>query len=213
LNTKIILITGKKQSGKDTSTHFLIERFKEMGKTAKRYAFADSLKQLCMDYFGLKHSQLFGDDEQKNSLTQFTWESLPIDKQDISKIMHDTGRYPKLTDPMTAREFMQVVGTNIFRHIYPDIWAKFSLKEILLEEMNYAILSDVRFPNEIEIFKEYNPTVIRLLRNKVNSEHRSETALDDYDFSKISNYFEIDNSHMSIPEKNAELERILPNLL
>ncbi len=60
----IIAFAGRKQSGKTTSCEFVQSLFTH--KKTKIYNFADPLKQLCIDIFGLTYNQCYGTDEAKN---------------------------------------------------------------------------------------------------------------------------------------------------
>lgn len=87
---------------------------------------------------------------------------------------------------MTAREFLQKLGTESVRDVlHPDAWvnALFS---------NYAyhdkwVITDCRFPNEAEAIKDRGGIIVRVNRTGVKpiNNHESETSLDDYDFDWI----------------------------
>ena len=81
------------------------------------------------------------------------------------------------------------------------------------EKYHWAIINDCRFPNELDVFKDKNPIVVRLFRNITNSQHESEIALDNYDFKQFSNLYEIDNREMSWEDKNKELDKILERII
>jgi len=108
----------------------------------------------------------------------------------------------------TPRRLLQILGTEAGRKlIHPNIWvnalftkyrpipAKIeNLKEgedILTKEWKVPnwIITDVRFPNEVEAIKRNEGFVIRTNRNSTdNSYHESEIALDDYPFTyKLDN--------------------------
>jgi hypothetical protein len=118
---KILGISGKKQSGKNTSANCLhglslksrglIGDFKivpgkgelavltddgwgvfdvarrdsdfisyadaNMWPHIKLYSFAEGLKDLCIEFFGLKVSQVYGTDKEKNTKTKIRWEDTP----------------------------------------------------------------------------------------------------------------------------------------
>jgi hypothetical protein len=119
-------------------------------------------------------------------------------------------KYPQTSDDfMTARELMQVLGTDIFRKMDEDCWVRATVERINNDNLDFAIVSDARFPNEIEFLLPFDPIVIKLNRNALSNSHISETALDNYDFSLVRNYYEIKNNELTVAQTNAELKRIL----
>ncbi len=147
----------------------------------KSYGFADPLKTICMNLFGLTYEQCYGSEEEKNSNTK------------ISK--------PNGTLVFTARELMQYVGTNMFRILKPDVWTSYCLEQVLEEKSGLAIIGDCRFPNEVEAIRKAGGKVIRFLRCPHPDGHSSEVALDNYNEFD----FVIDNSKMSVEEQNQEV--------
>ena len=105
---------------------------------------------------------------------------------------------------VAPRTVMQYVGTDMFRNqigkILPDIgtniWIEVIKRKILdiwkTNPNQRIVLTDLRFPNEINLIKELNGIIIRVKRNIEKSEdefvviHESETYIDmfkvDYDF-------------------------------
>lgn len=198
--TKIIGISGRKQAGKNTVANFIngnvlknmnmIDNFiinedgqleintkdqngtggwgvfdvtrkdlayinyaeRELWPYIKVYHFADCLKQLCIDLFDLKPNQVYGTDNDKNTKTQYKG--------------------------MTAREFLQYFGTDVMRKIKDDIWVSATIKKILSEGSEIAVIPDVRFPNEVKAIHEQNGIVIRLTRDIYTDNHPCESALD-----------------------------------
>lgn len=151
-----------------TDIEFAIWAANNMWPFVKHYAFASALKDIAMGLFNIPRENLFGTDEQKNAISPYKWEDMP------TKVKGKSG-------PMTYREFMQYFGTNICRKIYPEIWTSRVLADIKAEESLYAIISDARFPNEIEAVKAVGGKVIKLTGGLTGDEHDSEVALDGYD--------------------------------
>lgn len=189
--TKILGFAGRKQSGKTTCSEFVskycngsIEPF----NCAKIYNFADPLKKdICINILGLTHEQCYGEDIDKNTLTNIFWEGKEL----------------------TAREVMQFVGTDIFRKMKTDVWAGATINKINLEKPRLAIIADCRFPNEVEAIKSAGGFVIKLMRNPHNSDHDSETALDlcNYDHNNFD--LVIYNNDLRIVEQNDIILRFL----
>ena len=208
MNTKLIIITGKAQSGKDTSSAFIKSYIERVGKSCEIYPFAYELKRICENLFGLSNDQCWGSNLQKDTKTKFKWSDLPLDHAKIATLMRSESR-PMLHDNLSAREVMQIWGTDIFRRFDQDCWVRAAINRIEADNKDFAIISDARFANEIEFSIKYEPIVIRLTRNILDHAHESETALDDYDFTKIKNHHIIDNSSMTMQEKNTFIESIL----
>lgn len=209
MKTKIIILTGKAQSGKDTSSLFVNSYLTHRGLSSCVYSFANSLKNLCVNVLGLKHNQCWGSNTEKDSKTNFKWSNLPLSQIEINDLVLENNR--SVDCFMTAREVMQVFGTNIFRSFHPDCWVQSTINQINRDKLSFAIISDARFPNEIDLLGLHEPLVIRLTRNVMSNSHESETALDDYVFGANGEYYEIDNSVLSIQETNNRIAIILGN--
>jgi len=159
----------------------------------KIYSFADLLKRdVCMTILGLTHSQCYGSDEEKNTLTHLKWNNMPgYDGQ-------QNGEY------MTARQVMQYIGTEIFRKIDDNIWTNATIRRIHQDAPMLAIIDDCRFPNEVEVVQKANGKVIRFTRNPLENQdqHTSEILLDPdrYDWEKFDAV--IDNKNMDLYEQN-----------
>lgn len=159
---------------------------------AKHYAFATALKELAIGLFGIDKDLVYGTDEQKNQPTQYKWEDMPV------KIKGKSGL-------MSGREFIQYFGTELCRKIYPDIWTDRTMKDIQAEDSNLAVISDVRFENEVQAVQAAGGKVIRLTRSIGDDAHDSETALDKYDgFDGI-----IDTANLGIEDSCQELVKLI----
>lgn len=109
--------------------------------------------------------------------------------------------------PMTAREFMQFFGTDICRKMYEPIWVNSCIRKIQKEQSGLAIIADVRFPNEAKAIEEANGTLIRLTRQVIEDNHSSEVALDDYPFTDY-----IDNRDNSIDSLLVKVKKFYKTL-
>ncbi len=239
MKTKIIALSGKKQSGKSSCTNFIYANYMSavfndidgvgiddkgvlhlqydkrefsfdvfdyyhdlpdqdpfikdviniMSPNVKIYSFADILKKnVCIDILDLKHNQCYGTDNEKNEL---------VDCYQNNK-------------QLTAREVMQIVGTDFFRSISKDIWPKATIKQIQQDAPQVAIINDCRFPNEVDYVQKNNGVVIRLTRDICGpSDHKSENALDkeNYDWNKFD--YILDNADLNITEQSQEIINIL----
>lgn len=191
-----ILLSGKSQSGKSTAVSFIT---KELGeKRVKEYFFAKPLKDFLINVLGLGYLQCYGSNVDKNTYTQIYWESF---SEEIRT------KYKKIRGKMTAREVMEVFGTDICRRLNNSCWALACRREMEFDKIvPFPIISDVRFPDEIEVFADMNPIIIRFLRNPLDRRSEADCSLDSYDFS---NYHIIDNTNMTIQEKNCKIAEIL----
>ena len=157
----------------------------------RSFSFADPLKSIAIQLFGLTEEQCYGTDEDKNTPINIKWENMP-------NVINANGF-------MTAREFLQHFGTDVCRGIKPDIWTSACINRILSSGTELAIVPDVRFPNEVESIQKAGGKVIRLTRKPHEDEHDSETALDGYDeFDYV-----IHNADMNIDQTNMALMEVM----
>ena len=197
--TYILSFSGRKQSGKSTSADYIIslitqtdikirENRHELNMSYKIYSFADPLKQdICINILGLTYDQCYGSDDDKNTMTDLWWDGVQL----------------------TAREAMEIIGTKIFRALKTNVWADATINKIKKENVDLAIISDCRFPNEVEAVKNSGGINIRLDLDPFHSNSISENSLDQdvYDWSNFD--IIIKNSKMTIEEKNKEILRFL----
>ena len=164
----------------------------------KEYGFADKLKEILIDVFGLTHEQCYGTDAEKNQPTHLRWEDMPDVDCD-----NDTSGY------MTGREVMQYLGTNIFRKIHQPCWTNYLINRIKQENPEIALISDMRFINEVEAIKNEGGFIVQLLRTQSGKDlHTSETSLNNFkDFDAV-----IDNRTMNISEQNEVVYNTLKHL-
>jgi hypothetical protein len=187
--TKIIAFSGRKQSGKTVCCEFLQGLLTSNGyKDVVIYNFADPLKEdICINMFGLTYDQCYGEDDNKNELVDAYWE----DKQ------------------LTARDLMQLVGTDMFRKLNNNVWVNALINKIKRSNHEIVIVSDCRFPNEIEAIKQNNGLVFRLNRNPHKSDHISECILDanKYNWTNFSSV--ISNEYMTVREQFETLKKLM----
>lgn len=177
--TQFIAFSGKKQVGKDTSMNIAKDMLEAAGKRVMFAAFAEPLKdKVCIDILGLDRALVYGSNEAKDTLTHIMWDTLPLDiRVKYSKVT----RGPR-SGPMTVREVLQIVGTDIFRKmLYDLVWAGGPFRRSFDAEV--VILTDLRFPNEKSCTEERGGVIIRLERKTgLVDYHESETALDGFEF-------------------------------
>lgn len=151
----------------------------------KVYHFADPLKEMAVNLFGLDSKNIYGNDNQKNESTIMNWNSMPTNPDSRS-------------GNLTHREFLEYFGTNIIRRIRWDAWSDYAIKKILREDSEISIIPDVRFPDEVEAIKRAGGKVVRLTRDIFNSQSESESSLDKESFDWNNFDFIIDNKDISL---------------
>lgn len=148
-NHQIILLTGTAGSGKDTSYNILENLFRQKGIQVKQYAFGKPLKEIVVQLSKLFLNAKFSADAMNSLLYKETPYSEFIIYRDNEP------------EHLIIRTLLQQVGTDILRkHLGDDIFAKAIEKQIHndfieAESPMIAIITDLRFPNELECIKEY----------------------------------------------------------
>jgi hypothetical protein len=191
----------------------------ELSLFVKMYGLADALKEMAISILDLDYQQVFGTDSDKNSKTKLKWENMPavitpselkkrgVSREDAEKlgmIVHEKGT-------MTAREVLQYVGTDVFRKMNSDVWLNSLLNKIESDAPELALISDVRFENEIEVIQKNKGFVIGLTRDpyeesdRHSSESEIERCLGACDII-------VDNSSLTIPEQNEKIYYALEHL-
>jgi hypothetical protein len=165
---------------------FLEYANKELWPYIKVYHFADPLKDMAINLFGLNPNHVYGNDNDKNTTTDLEWKHIPSSTK-------------KSGNP-TVREFLEHFGTKIVRKIKFDAWSSYSINRISSEGSALAIVPDVRFPNEVEAIKSQGGIVIRLTRDSFGSDAEAEKALDKDVFDWNNFDIVIDNASMTLDE-------------
>lgn len=160
---------------------------KELWPYIKVYHFADALKEMSINLFGLNTNHVYGGDKEKNEQTHLLWENMPECPSGSS-------------GNMTVREFLQHFGTNLVRRIHNNAWVNLTMNKINYEQSEIAIIPDVRFPNEVKAIKDNGGVVIRLTRDLHHSAHDSEIALDKENFDWDMFDLILDNDDLSIEQ-------------
>lgn len=190
-----IALSGRKQVGKDTAASMITRLLESRGKKVVTTAFAEPLKSMCIDLLGLKREEVYGTDAQKNALSHILWDGFPMEvrlKYSNEFAKYEYGSFTDMPEqrsqalprsgPMTNREVLQVMGTDIFRAIYGEVWSKAPFNRSW-GDADVVILTDCRFPNEKIATEEAGGIIVRLERETgFTDNHPSEIALDGYDF-------------------------------
>ena len=187
----VIMLSGRKTSGKDTLAERLCEKH-----YFSRCAFADYLKRLCsrlLTNLGVElETDMFTDPVKK--------EKLLLDRNGKPFVFAmKSGR-----KNMTARQFLQYFGSEVGRDmIHEHMWIipmAMLIKNVMNDpdpiNMNNrgVVITDCRFPNEYSVTKsllEGTQAVIHTVRidrpslPERTDLHISETAMDDFRFDRV----------------------------
>ncbi len=167
---QIIGVCGKKRHGKDSVGRILKSQY-----GFKQTAFADAVKRVAMDVYGLSWDQCYGEEQEKEDLIPY-WD-------------------------MSPRQIMQLIGTEVGRNIHKDTWVRHTLNNISAaaagqhylrrDDVNREffrskqlcskwVITDVRFPNEAEAIWSQGGQIWKVQRPGSSSEdaHASETSVD-----------------------------------
>ena len=174
----IIGIVGFIGSGKGTMGDILNE-----DHYFKKVSFAQGLKDVTSEMFGWKRDLLEGDTEESREFRETPCEYWSA----------------KMGRPFTPREALQKVGTECGRDIFhKDFWI-LQLENYInknFDELDDIVITDVRFPNEIEWIHSKGGIVVEVTRgvNPVWYYDLYENV-NDYDFRKeLMKQFEVHES-------------------
>lgn len=165
-NPLIIGLFGKARSGKDTAAETINLFF-----GAKRFAFADKVKEVVQVVFGVT-----------------------IQQQNHPALKEKTlgAAYPNYST-LSPRSLAQLVGTECFRATFgPNVWINALDREIFKEPRKIVVITDVRFQQESDWVIENGGYIIHLTRPQADGNvgvpsHSSEAGivLDFYPHERI----------------------------
>jgi len=191
----LIGIAGQMEAGKSSVANILAEQ-----RGFEVVAFADFLKNMCQDVFDLTDHQMYTTEgkaapfDKPIILTKEKCRKIlykiselkmwPIKPQHLDEIYVFSGTVFK-----TPRHLLQIVGTEICRHLFvSDFHAQVLFEKIRRSLAVNIAIADARFPNEREYIKNNggkNILVIDPDQHKCDTKHESENSLgapEDYDF-------------------------------
>jgi dephospho-CoA kinase len=188
----IIGINGRINSGKDTVGNLIKDINCENNWEIKK--FARKLKETASLLTGIPVEK-FEDQEFKKTFLDAHWNKEIFENK--TSLDKDNKAYNKsIIKPMTVRELLQILGTDALRNnLHPDTWVNalmcyyipYSVKGSDYEEYESNwIITDMRFPNEMQAVKANGGITIRVVRpsdKEISLDlHPSETSLDDAKF-------------------------------
>ena len=159
-NIKILGITGKMFSGKDTVAEFIHFAFRNSRITS----FAYPMKQMMIDYFGFTYDDLYTV-EGKNRYNEF-WGM--TNREALQKIGTECFR----------------------NNFHVDTWLKTMEVNIRNDLTPIIIIPDVRFLNEAELIHALGGSILKIVRDDVVRDpnqmtHASETMIDQIPYDML----------------------------
>ena len=204
----IIGMTGKKRSGKDTAAEYLCFAYH-----FKRYGLADPMKEALKHIFFLSESQLYGDKKEAHDARYNTTARKLLQVFGTELFQYDIYNHiPEMLEAIKPRE----LWINRFKLWYD--YERGGIPIHLINELNNKIMvvdtpmdvviSDVRFPHEVNVIRAMGGIIIQINRNCVDCTdcHASETEMD-----KIEPDYIVDNNG-SFKELEHELDLIIEGI-
>lgn len=152
----IIGLHGKARSGKDTACEFIREWGAERHFFVERDAFADRLKKSAAHSLGVFENEL----EFCNTLK--TEGAIRIQFPGASKFHPNKAVNNGWT--ITGREYLQWYGTEAHREVFgTDFWVN-ALFEAPRQNIDFLVITDVRFDNEAIAIKDRGGEVWEITR-------------------------------------------------
>jgi len=147
----IIGICGLIGAGKDTAADYLVGFH-----GFRRDSFASTLKDAVAAVFGWDRELLEGRTKEARD-----W------REQVDPWWAERLKIPTLT----PRWVLQYWGTDVLRnHFHDDIWIA-ALESRLARRTDHTVISDVRFPNEIQAIKDQGGKLIWIQRGALPSWH------------------------------------------
>lgn len=147
MSKEIIGITGLAGSGKDTIGDIITSNFANWEKMS----FASHLKDVTALLFGMDRKMLAGE--------------TPEDR--VKREQPDEFWSKKMGKDFTPRYALQFLGTNLLRNqLHQNIWVDCLERKILTSKKN-IVITDVRFPNEIDMIRNIGGKIWRVERGEL----------------------------------------------
>lgn len=184
----LIGVVGRMGAGKDTLGSILVDTY-----GFKRRAFADALKRVALETNPIMFSAEDGTIRLKELVDAWGWEHAKT--------------FPEV------RRFLQQLGHAMRVHVHDDVWLDVVKRDVqfLLAEGTPTVITDLRYPNEVELVKKLGGITVRVHRDPLgddpNARFFSETALDDVEVDQeIDNTGSLDSLRLAAAEL---VERVL----
>ena len=186
----IIGIAGKKRSGKDTISDYLIDNYNFI-----KYGFADPIKDITKIIFGFSEEQLYG--SQKDIIDPF-WNIKPRDF--FQKFGTDYGQF------ILPEHLPEIFDNENKRTLWVKIFQKWYLNKKSKKPEIKIIINDVRFEHEFDMIKSLGGYIIKVVRpNLISDIHISENELDKKNDEEFNNIIYNDGSKQDLYDKVKDL--------
>ena len=169
---KLILVSGKKRSGKDYSTSLLAGSLRSRGYSVEVKSFAEPMKQIMSVIFGVSLGTI---ETAKNEPHNF-----PI----VMTQSNTEANVVRFSTDM--RQILQRFGSEAMKPIFgDDVWVRLMDQYVQSSSADFIIVPDFRFliehiPSAITIRVKYNLA-------ESADQHVSEIELDDFTFDYVLN--------------------------
>ncbi len=164
----------KARVGKDTAVKNIVEAFKDK-VDVRRYAFADELKREFVEAAKAAGGtwELFNQLKAAHNLPEWVQYDYAAPKDD--PICGEYGKH---------RALLQWYGTEYRRKQDPMYWVRKLGLTLEKEAPTFALISDLRFPNEGAFIKLFGGHTVKVTRTGLvqESDHPSEHLLDNFQF-------------------------------
>jgi hypothetical protein len=194
MNKTIILIAGKKRSGKNYTAEMLQSMLLKKNISCETFSFAEPLKDIVAKTFLISQSEL---EDYKNNPNRYKI-MLKDNEGSNSRILTD------------FRQVLNDLGTPIMKSYFGDnIWVNLTENKIKKSQSKVIIISDFRFPVEKLQMKDIKVITIRVNKEGLEPSNLvSENSLNDFVFD-----YEIDNNVEGYSKLIIQLEGIIENIL
>ena len=186
----IIVLSGKKGSGKDTTANYFINNYGFI-----RFAFADALKDICKILFDFSEDQLNGD---KKEIIDTRYNITPRETfQFIGSLMRDN-----------INKLIEGYGKNIWINILNNLLIKNKGKNIIITDLRYT--NEYEYLNNLKALYNYKVYFFTIKRKQLSlnyTDHESEKD----EFESISDY--IINNNNTIDDLNIIIKEISDKIL
>ena len=173
----VIALMGKLKSGKDTAGQMLVEALPGQIRTL---AFADKLKQTCMDLFGLSYDDVYTEEGKARRLDELPCLRCPscgsLATEPVSSIQvvctacSAIGERSGFESHWTPRMILQHIGTEGCRRVDPAVWVNFAMRraaaslEGKMDPAKLVVITDCRFRSEADAVWKAGGQVWRIRR-------------------------------------------------
>lgn len=144
----IIALHGQKNNGKDTAGEMLIELGTSEGIRFKRVAFADLMKKLAANSFGIYEHEVEWSDDRKDRYVSIS-------------SSHDSYSSEKI---ITFREYLISFGQTMKAQFGDDFWARLAFSNIA--PWPDIVVTDLRFEAEAEYLRNLGAYVVHIYREE-----------------------------------------------